>query len=269
MSAFRALRCSVGYPVLVRLPTLLLVLVLPLVTACGKVQFESTPGTPGVGAEELFGEWVGTWTSDGTAGTGTMSFRAQRFGEQLVFNVDMAHPCLTNTRYQLVFDGEQLELRLAGAPVMIGELQTDRRFVGTYSCLEDSGSWTVQWQRELPPVPDFSGIWQGEILLMAGTTPLELEFVQSVSGGVIALDGWLRLPLLLDGQLPIDGVVRLRQNEFEISLVTPAGTTPQIVIGGFGNPTAMAVTTGLVVTSGAPLPFTQGQTTFALQPELP
>lgn len=260
------MRRTVGYPPFVRILRPLIWLLLPVLAACGKVQFQSTPGTPGAAAQELYGEWVGTWASDSIEGTGPLSFRAQQFEGQLVFGVDIAHPCLNGSLYQLVFSGTHLELRDQGMPVMVGDLQEGRRFVGTYSCLEDSGTWEVVWSRDLPPVADLTGTWQGEILSIAGVSPLELVLEQYVAGGRIYVRGTLELPNDLDGLLPVDGLVRMRSSQFELSLVTESGVTPQVVIGGFGDPATLNVHTGLVVTSGAPLTWTQGQATFALVP---
>ncbi|MCB9887387.1 MAG: hypothetical protein H6838_17990 [Planctomycetes bacterium] len=250
-----------------RLPASLVCLVLPLtlgVSACTKVEFQ-TVGSGSAVPAALEGEWIGQWQSEQSTQTGDVTLQVQQFENAPVVGLLINHPCLPTTLYDFSLVGNVFELRSNGEVVFSGELLPSRVLVGAYQCDEDAGHWSATWQRELPPVVDLSGVWQGQIDLTNGNTPLQLEFDQRVVQGALEVTGLLTLPLELASPLPVRGLVRSRDGYFELSLATVAGIVPQVVIGGLGDSVSLEVESGLVATSGQPLSFTQGVATFALQ----
>lgn len=139
--------------------------------------------------------------------------------------------------------------------------------LGTFECDQDSGTWAVAWERDLPPLVDLTGTWQGQITSLNGSTPLSLQFDQRVVQGVLEVTGLLALPLELVSPLPVRGFVSSRDGFFELAVTTVPGILPQVVIGGTGDSTSLAVQAGMVATSGQPLSFTQGVASFAQLPQ--
>lgn len=260
---------GLDYPAAVRpLASLTHVLVpaLAVLGSCNKVEFRTAQVGSAVPLA-LKGEWQGNWQSSlGTAG-GELSLQVQEFESDPLISVLISHPCLPTSTYEISFSGTSLELRHAGEIVFAGELVGDRTLVGTFQCDEDSGTWSADWQRALPPVVDLTGLWQGQIESLSGGTPLRLEFDQRVVQGSLEVTGLLSLPLELATPLPVRGLVRSRDGFFELSVTTVAGIVPQVVIGGIGDSSSLSVDAGLVSTSGQPLSFTQGVANFALLPQ--
>ncbi len=260
-----------GYRVPVRPLASLVYLVLPLLlflAACNKVEFR-TVGSGSAVPAALAGEWSGHWQSEEGAQMGEVTLQVQQFENAPVVGLLINHPCLPTTLYEFNLVGTVLELSSNGETVFRGELLPERLLVGTYECAMDSGHWSATWQRDLPPVVDLTGVWQGQIEVTAGNTPIRLEFDQRVVQGALEVTGLLTLPQELTSPLPVRGLVRSREGFFELSVTTVAGIVPQVVIGGVGDSANLQVESGLVATSGQPLSFTHGVATFALLPDPP
>lgn len=231
---------------------------------CGPIDLRSV-APEASGAAALQGEWRGTWASAQHHGGGDVVLRVQQFEAEPVVGLAIDHPCLQQRVYEVAWIGSRFELRRDGEPVFAGVLGPDRRIIGSYSCHEDEGSWQVVWQRALDPVVDVRGSWSGAVAAVGVQAPLALELDQFVDDGTVQVQGVLALPGLLSAAVPVFGFLRSRDGAFELSLQTGAGILPQIAIGGIGDAATRVIASGLVATSGAPLPFTQGVVHFAWQ----
>lgn len=227
-------------------PLALLVLV-----ACGDIEVKSTR----VAAVplRLQGEWTGSWASTRGSAVGDVTLQVQDFDGQPVLQVRIDNPCLGPRDYQLVMAGTTLALVADGAPLFSAALGPDRTLVGTFECAEDAGVWQAAWVRELPPILDLGGVWQGT--LMAASTPatdLVVTFDQTVRGGQVVVDGMLSLPGLLPAALPISGTVRFREGTFDLMLSTMPGVVPAVQLAGLGDPVTMTIQDGLLVAAAIP-----------------
>jgi len=237
-----------------------------LLASCNKLQFRSDRPQGSVPAR-LEGEWRGQWQSSQSNAGGDIVLRVQEFEDQPVFGVFVNHPCMPTTTYEIEFTGFAIELSSGGEVLFRGALTPDRQMLGTFECDQDTGTWQVQWDRDLPPLVDLTGTWQGQITTVNGSTPLNMQFDQRVVQGVLEVTGLLALPSELVSPLPVRGFVRSRDGFFELAVTTVPGILPQVVIGGTGDSSSLAVQAGMVATSGQPLSFTQGVASFAQLPQ--
>ena len=172
-------------------------------SGCGDLEVRSVR-SPEVVPAILEGEWRGSWSSARNAGTGPLTLTVQEFDRTPLVALDIDNPCVAPRPYRIVLRGSTFELRDGDDVVLAAMLAPDgtRQLLGTYSCVNDSGTWTAIWQRDLPPLIDLSGAWTGEVTAAGpGGVPVQrdltLQLTQSVRDGRIVLDGELALPQLL------------------------------------------------------------------------
>lgn len=209
--------------------------------------------------EQFLGEWVGSWSSVGTpeAATGGLTLRVQSFAGQPVFGVVLDNPCLLPGVYEVFTSESTFELRSAGNVVLTAALGPDRTMQGSYQCAVDRGTLAANWQRDLAPIVDLGGYWEGSVV---GTSTvlsrLQLQLTQSVVGGQLVVEGTMALPDLELANVPVRGTAIFRTGVFELWLETPTGVEPGLRLAGLGNSTARELRDGVLSTApGTTLPF--------------
>lgn len=225
---------------------------------CGDITVQSHRVAPSVPAQFL-GEWVGSWSSAGTpeAASGGLTLSVQSFAGQPVFGVVLDNPCLMPGVYEVFTSETTLELRTGGAVVLTAVLGADRSLQGSYQCASDHGTLVATWQRELAPIVDLGGDWEGSLV---GTSTLlsrlQLQLTQAVVNGQLVVDGTLALPDLGVAGVPVSGTARFRAGVFELWLQTPTGVEPGLRLAGLGDSTARELRDAVLSTApGTPLPF--------------
>lgn len=222
-----------------------------------KVTSIATRG-PGV-LSAVKGEWRGTWLSGDTGQSGSLTLRIQEFDQQPVVAATFTNACLLSPNYQLVMLGESVTLQLDGIPILVAQFTSTDQLVGSYSCQQDSGTWSAARLGSLPDPLDLSGTWQGTAMI-AGVAeyPVLVELEQFVRNGRIELEGFAELQGLLPFQLPLAGNAIFRTTNFELVLQTNAGFEPSMVFAGIGDREPLQVGFGLIQTLGAQAaPFQQ------------
>ncbi len=238
---------------------------LPLfvLAACGDLDVRSVR-VPEVVPASLEGEWSGTWTSVRTNASGPLTVRVQEFDSQPLLSVDIENACIETRSYDLVLGNGLIELRDGARTVFAGVLGEGRTLLGTFTCDSDDGTWTAAWQRDLPPLLDLSGTWNGSLATLENPQrALRLQLDQGVRGGVLVLDGTVAIDGLGDdgGELvvPLEGAASFRSDGFDLGLRSLGGSTPNLVLSGLGDPDPLQVEVGVLQVLGAsPLPFSQG-----------
>ena len=245
-----------------RWPTSSLLSLLVL-AACGDLDVRSVR-VPEVVPASLEGEWSGTWTSAMSGSSGPLTVRVQEFDGVPLLSVDITNACVENRSYDLVLGNGLIELRDGPRTVFAGVLGEGRTLLGTFTCDADDGTWTAAWQRDLPPLLDLSGTWNGSLATLENPQRgLRLQLDQGVRGGVLVLDGTLAIDGLgADGGelvVPLEGVASFRSDGFDLGLRSLDGSTPNLVLSGLGEPDPLQVDVGVLqVLGGSSLPFSQG-----------
>lgn len=230
---------------------------LAVVAACGKFEIRSTR-TQGV-PPALLGEWRGSWVSTRTgSSTGAVTLRVQEFDAAPVIDLSIDNPCLVPRSYELVLAGAGIDLRADGVVVFHADVPASGVLQGYYTCAEDEGQWTADWQKALPAIQDLSGAWSGTLVHSPGVTEtLALNLGQELRGGMLVLSGTLALPGLLPVSLPVQGQVHFREGAFDVLLETTAGVQPAVRMAGVGDAVTSAIENGLLQSSSSVLlPFT-------------
>jgi hypothetical protein len=207
------------------------------------------------------GEWRGTWQSSRTTSGGTIGLSIRTFESHPVVSIETTHPCLGAASYRFLLRGNEWQLLADGQRVFAGILDPVARVVaGDYGCPEDEGTWSVAWQRALPPILDFGGDWEGTFANLTQTLVggLELELDQQWVGGRLVLSGRMRLPALgLD--LPVhEGQVIWSGETFQIVLRTDPAAGPSVLLQGLGDATKPEVHDGLLLVEDPRVPFQFG-----------
>lgn len=225
---------------------------------CGDITVQSHRVPQSVPAD-LFGEWVGSWSSADSPATtlGGLTLRIQSFAGQPVFGVAIDNPCLLPGVYEVFTSKSTFELRSAGVVVLTAALGPDRSMQGTYQCAADRGTVSANWQRDLAPIVDLAGYWEGSVVGTATVlSRLQLQLTQSVVGGQIVVDGTMALPDLELAEIPVSGTAVFRTGVFELWLQTPVGVEPGLRLAGLGDSTARELRDGVLSTApGTELPF--------------
>lgn len=241
--------------------------------ACGDLKVRSVAPTVVVPAE-LEGRWVGTWQSDGSTGSGSspagsnpagsvpsgsVEIRIQQFAGEPLVAITIDNPCLVPRNYDLRITAQGIDLLAEGVSVLRADRVTAEQLVGTYQCDEDQGAWEAEWVESLPTLLDLSGTWEGRIFGGGEPEqPIEVTMVQSVVAGALVLIGEADLPGALPFSLPLRGVVRFREVDFELFLQTEPGFEPQVFVTGIGAREPLTLPVGVVsVLSPTALPFSQ------------
>lgn len=208
---------------------------------------------------DLLGEWVGSWSSASApeATGGGLTLRVQSFAGEPVFGVALDNPCLLPGVYEVFTSASTFELRSAGTVVLTAVLGADRTMQGTYQCATDRGTLVANWQRDLAPIVDLGGYWEGSVV---GTSTLlsrlQLQLSQSVVGGQLVVDGTMALPDLGLANVPVSGTAQFRSGVFDLWLETPTGVEPGLRLAGLGDTTARELRDGVLSTApGTSLPF--------------
>lgn len=225
---------------------------------CGDITVQSHR-VPQTVPEQFLGEWVGSWSSAGApeAAGGGLTLRVQSFAGQPVFGVALDNPCLLPGVYEVFTTESTFELRSAGAVVLTAVLGADRSMQGSYQCASDRGTLVANWQRDLAPIVDLAGYWEGSVV---GTSTLlsrlQLQLSQSVVGGQLVVDGTMALPELGFANVPVSGTALFRAGVFELWLETPTGVEPGLRLAGLGDSAARELRDGVLSTApGTTLPF--------------
>jgi len=233
-------------------------LFLSLVAACGDIEIQSVRTGLAIPLA-MEGEWTGAWSSANGSNTGSLNLRLQSYAGQAVVAVTINNPCVVPRTYQIFVTSTTIELHADGEVVLAAVLGDDRTMAGTYRCDQDEGLWQAVWQRDLPPVRDLSGLWEGTVSAAgtgSGTVPLQLILHQSVRGGVVVVDGSLALPGLLGVPLGVTGSVRFRDGAFDFLLGTTSGVVPSVQLAGLGDAEELVIDDGLLLAPPSPLlPF--------------
>lgn len=232
----------------------------------GCFEFERTQRTSVPPA--LLGEWRGNWASAQNMGTGEVLLSVQTFEGEPLLQLDTQHPCLVERSYEFVQQGAIWELRRDGRTLFRAELDADeRRLVGTYDCTADRGSWSAQWNQELPAIPDLGGTWTGTF---AGAEPrttgsLVLELDQELERGVLALRGVVRMPDLEVEMRVTNGQILWVDDRFDLALQAGGAPWPVLLLQGIGDRASRAVQDGILVVDHPRVPFRLGLWTAAWQ----
>lgn len=228
--------------------------------ACGDITVKSIRVADSVPAT-LEGEWTGQWSSTRSTGGGTVRLRMQDFEGEPVVSVQLDNPCIEARAYQFRTTGNLIELLADGVPLFSAVLGEARTLTGTYECAADSGVWSVTWSRELAPLVDLGGRWDGTLSLPGLSTTslrlqLDLDFL--VQGGALVVQGTARLPDLSTTVLPVFGVVFFRTDDFDLRLLAPTTETGTgIELFGVGPLDTRRIDTGLVQVTDPSLPIAQ------------
>lgn len=230
-----------------------------LLAACGDLDVRSVRG-PGIAPVVLSGEWVGTWYSTRQATTGRIVIRAQDFAGEPLVNVELDNPCVEPRVYELLVTAATIELRADEEVVLAATIGANRRLDGRFQCALDAGTWTADWQRDLPPVVDLRGPWRGELVPAGGAaTELRLDLQQGLREGRVQLDGVLDVPQLWPLPLLVTGTANFRADVFDLVLRTALTTGPQWLLMGVGDARTLRLEDGQVhVFDADPVPFRQG-----------
>jgi hypothetical protein len=238
-----------------RVSAMPLLLLLGAVPACGDIDIVSVR-TGNAIPLAMQGEWSGSWTSSSSAANGTVGLRLQSYAGEAVVGVTIDNPCVVPRSYQLLVTGTSMQLWADGAVVFTAVLASDGTMAGTYQCEADAGIWQATWQRDLPPIEDISGVWEGTVVSASSELPLLLVLEQSVRGGAVVVDGALLMPGVLPGSLGVTGSLRFREGFFDFVLGTTSGVVPMMQMAGIGDSPSMAIRDGLLQASPSPLlPF--------------
>lgn len=230
---------------LVRAGVLAPVLALAL-AACGDLDVRSIR-PPEIAADVLAGEWVGSWHSPSRNTQGDVVVRVRQFDDQPVVEVVFDNPCIVSRSYELVVTASTIELRADGMAVLAATLSDERRLDGVFQCVDETGTWSAVWQRDLPPVLDLGGPWGGDVRLWGGPVHgLELDLQQSVRGGVVQLDGTLRVPGLWQEPIAVTGNAVFDAATFDVLLRSLEATGPQLVLTGTGDTVQLRVDLGFL-----------------------
>lgn len=230
--------------------------------SCGDIEVRSIRVSESV-PEELQGEWTGHWQSSDGSGGGAIVLRMQDFGGTPVVSVQLDNACIEAREYQFRTFGNQLELLADGEVLFSALFGDDRTLLGTYGCDADAGTWDAAWAHALPDLVDLGGRWEGSISAFGQplrTLVLDLDLV--VRGGALVVEGSVAVPSLLMTPLPVSGLITFRHepvfdvHSFELLLATPIGSSPTVQLFGTGDPQLRRIDTGLLQTSGDPLPLT-------------
>jgi len=237
--------------------SLLLACFLFLAAACGDIDVREirTEGVP----PELIGEWTGTWQSHLNVTGGMLLLRIQEFAGEPVVTVQVDHPCVKPREYEFRATATTVELLADGEVVFAAVVGSDRTLIGTYDCAADRGSWDASWLRELPPVIDLAGRWDGGIRLDgAPEQPFVMRLEQDVRGGALRLDGTIDLPGVLPEPLGITGWLEFHETTFEILLTTLPGEVPIAYMTALGNSALLRIEDGMLQAAiSAQLPLLQ------------
>jgi hypothetical protein len=196
---------------------------------------------------ELLGEWTGVWHSSESTANGSVLLRVQVFEGRPVVGISIDNPCLPPRNYELIANGQSVELRAEGATVFAGEFGPGRTLIGNYVCAQDNGAWHADWQRELPRIIDVSGAWRGTVAAASvAEAALELDLEQSVVGGLVQVAGSVRLPEYVATPLPVSGTVQFREGQFDLVLATSLGVEPVLQLTAIGEMDDLSIPTGLL-----------------------
>lgn len=216
----------------------------------------------------LEGLWIGTWQSDSAPGgsvstpgiTGNVEIRIQEFGGEPLVSVTIDNPCLVPRNYDLRLTAEGIDLLADGEVVLNADRAGSDRLIGRYQCEQDQGMWTADRVGSLPSLLDLTGAWEGRIVGPAATVqPVELDLVQTVEAGQLVVRADAVLPGVLPFPLPLEGIVRFRESDFELVMQSEPGAEPQLIISGVGDREPLQLPVGFVqVLSANVLPFSQG-----------
>jgi len=207
----------------------------------------------------LEGRWVGSWTSSGNQGGGSIEIRIQQFRSQPVVEVQIDNPCLTPNDYDLSLSGDQISLSLDGTTVMSANLLGEQTLDGVYSCAADEGEWQAEWVEGLPTLLDLSGEWEGRIFSIGeGELSITMNVEQNVEAGRLVLQAQADVPCFTNGMpmvgvVPMQGYVRFYPDDFELTLYTPLGSEPSIYMTGIGERETLHVPLGVVQLQASPL----------------
>jgi hypothetical protein len=217
-----------------------------LAAACGDIDVRSIRTSDAV-PQALEGEWSGSWQSGDGADSGTLVLRIQDFAGEPVVSVQVAHPCVKPREYQFRATATTVELLADGEVVFGAVLGQDRTLVGSYQCTADSGTWDASWQRDLPPLLDLSGRWEGTISAN-GAPPQQLvmHLQQDVRGGALVMDGAAELPGALPEPIGVTGWLEFRDGVFEVLLTTLPGEVPIAFLTGLGDSDLLRIENGLL-----------------------
>lgn len=229
-----------------------------LFAACGDIEVRSIRVPDSVPAT-LAGEWTGNWQSDRDSSNGSVVLRMQDFQGEAVVSFQLDNACVEAREYRFRTTGTTIELLDGDVVVFAGQIGTDRTLTGSYACPEDNGSWDATWTRNLPPLVDLGGRWEGTVSAF-GFPPqamrLDLDLV--VRGGGLVLEGAMQLPGLVPVALPVRGLVQFQDLTFDVSMVVLTGTALTVQMFGVGDLATREIGTGLLQTNGDPLlPFSQ------------
>jgi hypothetical protein len=249
---------------------LVLAVAVVLFAACGDLDVKSIRIAESVPAQ-LQGEWTGTWHSTAAtgAGSGTVVLRMQDFGGEPVVSIILANPCVEARPYQFRTSGNLVELMADGEVLFSALLSAETRtLTGSYSCANDSGVWHVAWTRELSPLVDLGGQWEGSVTV-PGFPPQALTLVMDfvVQGGALTIQGFGQVPSLSSQALPLTGIVNFQDTTFDVRIQAPtaqSGSVGVLLIGSGditrdsqGALVSARIDVGLVQTNDPALPFTQ------------
>ncbi|MFY9344684.1 MAG: hypothetical protein WAT39_19485 [Planctomycetota bacterium] len=227
--------------------------------SCGDLDVRSLRTADAVPAA-LVGEWEGNWRSSATGRTGEVRVQVQEFGGEPLVHVDIDNPSVQPQVVDLVLTEDSIELRSGGEVVMSARLFQDRRLEGLFAVSGDRGTWSADWQRDLPPVGDLGGVWRGDLVPLGGdVVAIELELVQTVSSGQLRLDGLLAVPGAWPAPVAIEGSARFGAAGFELLARSVPGSAVPFTLsaaGAAGEDGVLRLGAGLLhVTGDDPQPF--------------
>jgi len=230
-----------------RISALLALLLLGAVPGCGDIDIVSVRSGNAIPIA-MQGEWRGSWSSTSSSATGAVELRLQSYDGEAVVGVTIDNPCVVPRSYQLIVTGTSMRLHADGATVFTAVLAAEGIMAGTYQ---------ATWLRDLPPIEDISGVWEGTVVsATSGALPLMLVLHQSVRGGAVVVDGALLLPGVLPGSLGVTGSLRFREGMFDFVLGTTSGVVPAMQMAGIGDSPSLAIRDGLLQVAPSPLlPF--------------
>jgi hypothetical protein len=238
-----------------------------LLAACGDLDVRSVRSEPRVPAA-LVGEWQGTWNASTSSASGVVIVRVQEFAGEPIVNVQFQNPCLEPRSYDLVVTPATIELRADGQTVLAATLGEDRELIGVYTCANESGTWLATWRRDLPTLLDLGGEWTGTVMFGDQIVrPIALSLHQTVDAGAVELTGVLDLGDLWPVPVVVSGIAVFREQGYDLTLQTLAGSSPELVLSGSGLTEPMRVEAGLLHVLDQALPFPIG--VFALQQQGP
>lgn len=232
--------------------------VLLLAASCGDIDVTSIRVGEAVPAA-LAGEWTGSWQSTRTGGSGSVTLRMQDFAGEAVVSVQIDNPCVAAAEYRFRTSGNVIELLSDDVVLFSAVLDEQRSLVGSYGCAADGGVWEVAWVRELPPLIDLGGRWEGSVTLPGiPAQPMLLELALVVRGGALVVEGTVQFPTLAATLLPVHGFVQFQATTFDFALAVTTGSSLAVQLLAVGELATRSIGTGLLQTNGDPsVPFTQ------------